>query len=296
MRDRNESSRVERLEYLRLSGVPKRSDVFFSRGAAPSRTLAIAKPSKRLARVAYWAGYLTSGARRHADLPAAISDLLNSLDLKADEGTLVLRRARDERIVMSFGTSGRVQVVVKADRRSPSPLNNEAMMLQRLEACLPAFAPKLLKIHTHSNYTVLHQAAASAVRRGPHRLEEIVDICLSMARADVTHGDLAEWNLLRTPTRTVVCDWESGLPWCVPVYDLAHYVVQSGSLLHRWSARSAVALICSPRSPGARYASGIGISSLEARNALARYLQESLTQLDKAAPGFQYRRRMLDNV
>lgn len=50
------------------------------------------------------------------------------------------------------------------------------------------------------------------------------------------HGDLAPWNLLRTPSGTLIAiDWEYGRRDGFPGLDVAQYVLQVAALIHRWS-------------------------------------------------------------
>lgn len=53
------------------------------------------------------------------------------------------------------------------------------------------------------------------------------------------HGDLAPWNLIRTPSGLVAVDWESGETDGLPWLDIAHYVLQTAALMHRWSPHRA---------------------------------------------------------
>jgi hypothetical protein len=64
-----------------------------------------------------------------------------------------------------------------------------------------------------------------------------VDAAISLARSGITHGDLAPWNLLTTPPgERLLIDWEEAINGLVAYEDLAHFLVQRASLVHRSSA------------------------------------------------------------
>src|SRR5206468_5955238 len=56
----------------------------------------------------------------------------------------------------------------------------------------------------------------------------------------VVHGDLAPWNMIPSATGLALVDWEKSRFAPDPLCDLAHYVVRSGALLHKWRPRAAV--------------------------------------------------------
>jgi hypothetical protein len=49
-----------------------------------------------------------------------------------------------------------------------------------------------------------------------------------------THGDLAPWNILLSPSGLRLIDWEYGSLDGFPGVDLAYHVLQAGALLKRW--------------------------------------------------------------
>lgn len=54
------------------------------------------------------------------------------------------------------------------------------------------------------------------------------------------HGDLAPWNMFRTPERSLTAvDWEDGSSDGLPGLDLAHYLLQVAGLVFRWPAGQA---------------------------------------------------------
>jgi thymidylate kinase len=62
------------------------------------------------------------------------------------------------------------------------------------------------------------------------RVDETDIICGFM------HGDFAPWNMLREQNRLFVFDWERAHTTSTPGWDLFHFIVQTGSLVHDLSA------------------------------------------------------------
>ena len=50
------------------------------------------------------------------------------------------------------------------------------------------------------------------------------------------HGDFAPWNILRAQNRLFVFDWENAHTTSIPGWDLFHFIVQTGILVHHLSA------------------------------------------------------------
>ncbi len=88
----------------------------------------------------------------------------------------------------------------------------------------------------------------------------------------LVHGDFAPWNILRTRSGTLVVDWEYAVHARRPLFDLAHFVVQSGALLRRYTPREAAWLLCAPNSPGARHLAAVGENVRDAPDRLLEYL------------------------
>lgn len=52
----------------------------------------------------------------------------------------------------------------------------------------------------------------------------------------IEHGDFAPWNLLRTTEGLRAIDWEDARLEGFPGFDLVHFVIQTGVLMHHWTA------------------------------------------------------------
>jgi hypothetical protein len=286
------------LHYRALLGVHHRRKVLFSAEASPARTMVIARPYRLRARCGFLAGFAVSRIAGHrATLPPAIANVLASLDLSADEACLVFRsHDPSERVVIGLGQEGVLEWVIKSEKRESRSLRNEATMLNRLGSQAPGLAPTLARSELIGDRMALIQHAIPRDNAKRFGLSEIVKICIELAELNVTHGDLAEWNLVRSPTRVVLCDWESGSEQCIPFHDLAHFVVQSGSLLGRWSSRRALHLLCGPESPGTQYATQLGLAPTEQRLAVIQYLERSLSENGLSGRPSEYRRSMLSQA
>ena len=289
---------IAQQDYHRLLGVHQRRGVYFSRGASPAGTMALARPTKRVARIGFQVGYALSRVlQRPAPLPESASGLLANLGLPADEACVVLRAGDpSERILIALGRAGDVEWLVKSEQGDSPALQREAAMLTRLQGECPGLAPALVDATSlDGRYAVIeHAVPRDGFRR--FQLEEILEICVQLASLDVTHGDLAPWNLIRAPGRVVICDWESCTDGCVPMCDFAHFIVQSGSLLGHWSSRRAVDLLCGPDSPGSRLASRVGLGGRDQRTAVVDYLESSGQRLDQGSRPAAYRRAMLAGI
>ena len=289
---------IAQQDYHHLLFVHQRRGVYFSRGASPARTMALARPTKRVAQVGFQAGYAFARLlQRPAPLPASAVALLANLGLPADEACVVLRAADpSERVLISLGRGGEVEWLVKSEQGDSPALHREAAMLTRLHSERPGLAPVLADATSlDGRYAVIEHAVP---RDGFRRFqpEELLEICVQLAGLDITHGDLAPWNLIRAPGRVVICDWESSTDGWVPLHDFAHFVVQSGSLLGRWSPGRAVDLLCGSGSPGSRLASQVGLGAQDQRTAVVDYLESSGQRLDQGSRAAAYRRAMLARI
>ena len=289
---------IAQQDYHRLLGVHQRRGVYFSRGASPDRTMALARPTKRVAQLGFRAGYALSRVlQRPAPLPASVVTLLANLGLPADEACVVLRAGDpSERVLIALGRGGRVEWLVKSEQGESLALQREAAMLTRLQSECPGLAPVLADTTSlDGRYAVVEHAVP---RDGFRRFqpEELLEICVQLAGLDVTHGDLAPWNLIRAPGRVVICDWESCTDGCEPLFDFAHFIVQSGSLLGHWPSRRAVDLLCGPDSPGSRLAARVGLGGQDQRNAVVDYLESSGQRLGQGSRPAAYRREMLARI
>lgn len=260
--------------------------------------MALARPTKRVAQVGFQAGYLFSRLlQRRAPLPASAVALLANLGLPADEACVVLRSGDpSERVLIALGRNREVEWLVKSEQGDSPALHREAAMLTRLHSDSPGLAPVLADATSlDGRFAVVEHAVPrdGFKRFGP---EEVLEICVRLAELDITHGDLAPWNLIRAPGRVVICDWESCTDGCVLLHDFAHFIVQSGSLLGHWSSQRAVDLLCGAGSPGSRYASQVGMSAQAQRTAVVDHLESSAQRLNQGGRPAAYRRAMLARI
>lgn len=109
---------------------------------------------------------------------------------------------------------------------APVPLRPPARTLPYLRALplRPAFPSRL------------HPALCRLAEAHPLAAEWIASLADREWPVVLEHGDFAPWNLLRTSRGLRAIDWEDSRPDGFPGFDLAHYVIQTGVLMHRWGA------------------------------------------------------------
>jgi hypothetical protein len=267
-------------------------------GAAAARMLY--RPRRPLARAA---GRITglaieSGLGRAGRPPGAdAAELCEHIGIRPDGGAVVLSR-RSRRRMYAFSVGGRVEVVVKVGRADDTALAAEHATLARLDGRVGGvLVPCVRWFGAWREHTVL---ATDAMTTEPDAadadIEEALDVCLSLAGPPgtgvaVVHGDLAPWNLLRTPRGIALVDWETSRFEHDPLFDLAHFVVSTGSLLGWHDPRRAVAILTRPGSPGWRYLDALDLDPTEAPDLVRHYLRRMTTFGTEASR--RYRGRML---
>jgi hypothetical protein len=108
------------------------------------------------------------------------------------------------------------------------------------------------------------------------------------------HGDLAPWNLLRTPEGIALVDWEAGRFDFDPLFDLTHFVVSTGALLGARGPDEAVAELTARGSRGWRYLEALDIDPALGPEFVRHYLRRMTTfgnDVDR-----HFRARMLARV
>jgi len=109
--------------------------------------------------------------------------------------------------------------------------------------------------------------------------------------AVIEHGDLAPWNIISTPSGLYAFDWEDGRLDGFPGFDIVHYVIQTGALMHKWTAHVIQ-----------QYALGrleaMGYSQQEANSILILAVLRDLLLFDKesGSPAQNIRRQILTEI
>lgn len=161
-------------------------------------------------------------------------------------------------------------------------LATEAEMLERLDT-VPALGlavPELLERRQHGDRLALSITILGSDedrRRSPITAEEVLRVAILLARADITHGDLTPWNVVRVGGGLGLCDWEHAAPGLRPGLDLTHAVLQAAVFRYGWSAAQCVERLVGEGGLGRRYCDEIGVP-------FDRYLDTVRAYLDD--PGF----------
>jgi Phosphotransferase enzyme family len=261
---------------LRLvHGTPKRISVFGSRGKNTAITQ-VYRPNNRARHIAYLAGAALH--RRVASRTPYTGSALNELgDFAArNELAVVIHPARTREVVIAKGGGG-AGVLAKIGRGSDAELvareeflRIAAERLNRSVVLVPAF----LESWSTSTGQIVVQSLiedAKAPRRG--RLPDLVlEVALALAAADVTHGDLAPWNLLAVGPVPVLIDWEFASEGHIPALDLTHFFVQAAILGGWWTVEDVFAMLLGPGGPGTRYGRSVGLSSRGLADAVLAHL------------------------
>jgi hypothetical protein len=191
-------------------------------------------------------------------------------------------------------TDGNVHGLAKLalEGDGPDSLEREAEIIAAVGPRLPALlsAPRVLA--QQPGILVLEYATWKP-RARPWALPPEVALAMGQLFASgpgecgPTHGDFAPWNLLQTDGGWTLIDWESGSEIGEAFHDVIHYWVQAHALLRRPSEQALIEGLRYGRgqvgTTVTAYADGAGLSLHEAAEALRRYLETSLTQVDSGA-------------
>ena len=202
--------------------------------------------------------------------PAEIVDLLVGLLGVPADGACVMASSTPGRTIVGLASDHRLIAVAKVGRADDLALRREASTLtEQAVAGGLRVPPVLLAADVNGLYVCATVAIAGRARVEP---TVALDLALDLARRKWTHGDLAPWNLVGDPP--TLLDWEAARPGLTPLYDLAHFVVQSAALLHRGSAGSVVHDLCAAGGIGAAYLAELGETPAEAPAHLLTYLDQ----------------------
>jgi Phosphotransferase enzyme family len=206
-------------------------------------------------------------------------------------------------LILAAGGSPVGLAKIATDNDGRRVLAREAGNLDRLGGLLPSplSPPRVLGL---ADGVLVLEAVPWRARWRPWRLPEDVAFALgafsrtappgsvSGTRRGLSHGDFAPWNLLRTPDRWVLVDWEDAREDRPAFYDLMHFLAQSRTLLGRPSTREladgVTAQVGWVGRAVAAYARGADVSADEAWPQLLAYLRANIDDPD--------RRRLLEEL
>lgn len=188
-------------------------------------------------------------------------------------------------------------VVVKVGPDLDPGLSAEAALLATLKGLAgPVIVPRVQWHGAWLGYSVLAMKALQvADGRRDVSVDEAADTATALSLGSATvgplvHGDLAPWNMLRTPDGLALIDWEGARMGRDPLFDLAHFVVMRGSLLRSHPPEDAVALLTVIGSPGWRHLAALDVDPATAPALLEDYLERTWEHTELAWP---YREALL---
>lgn len=205
----------------------------------------------------------------------------------------VMRANHDGRyVVLLLRDDGSAHAVAKIATMpgGAARLAREATALRDLGPALPPplRPPRLLE---ETEGVLLLEAADWRPRSRPWHLEpDVASAIGAFWRATgYVHGDLAPWNVLRTGSGWVLCDWEDAAECDVPGWDLWHWIVQSHALLGRPGRAFAREVLRGEgrgwvRDVARACAEAAGVSLAELLQGLRVYVERSQAGLDPARP------------
>lgn len=206
-----------------------------------------------------------------------------TLDLRPT-GMLAMRSSTPGRWIVAVATGQELSVVLKIGATDDDPLRSEASVMATLSAD-PGFlgVPNVLWAGALEGFFVLATRAALLNRHRTPLVSQVGDLCTALVqggslRPPIEHGDLTPWNVARSGSGLFVFDWEHARWRSRPLLDLAHYLVQSGALLHRYGPDDVVRLLTGKGSPGWVHLEACGVDPRLAPDLLDEYL--------RAAPPF----------
>ncbi len=210
--------------------------------------------------------------------PVPIDEILDALDVRPD-GIVAMRSSAPGRWIVGIEEVGRQSAVVKIGSRGDESLRWEAMILESLGGTHAGYAvPRLRSRDEVGEWQFLEMSPLRVTPFGSVTLAEAVDVATELCRESeqrrpIVHGDFTPWNVVPLIGGGIgVLDWERAAWEARPLWDLSHFVAQSGALLGNPSPRQAVELLTGSGSPGQRHLAQLGVDVSLAPALLADYI------------------------
>jgi hypothetical protein len=259
-----------------------------STGAAMP-ALAVYRPFSLRARMGIAVGprLLRVSGRRVPEPFSDLPDLWRTLGI-APDGVVAMRSSTPDRQLLAVCRDGKMSAILKIGDCEDSRLRHEAMMLAGpLRDEVSIRRPKVMWSGNWKDHFVLVTEPVELSSKAKFTAQELVPLVSALGSASesgapLTHGDLAPWNLVRTANGPVLLDWEVSRWSDEPLHDLAHFVVQAGALLGRYSPQQAVSLLCGPNSPGRQVLVARRRDFAEAHPLLCDYLARARPTVPRA--------------
>lgn len=212
------------------------------------------------------------------DNPLAFADtFLHALPADVD-GMAFMHSSTPGRCIAALSASGHPRYVLKVGTRDDHRLRNEGEVLAKLPSLgFPFRVPELLFADfMGDHFVVMSRAWPNCRQAGLLARDELLDITAALggpgnSGRSVAHGDLAPWNILRTPQGLGIVDWESASLAQHPLRDVIHYLVQAGAHLRWIDVRRAVRELKHPQGTLAQLAGRLGCPQSLVDQALQAY-------------------------
>jgi DNA polymerase III delta prime subunit len=261
-----------------------------SRGAIAATS--IYQPSFRRARGAHLVALTAFRTGLRAETTSPIPELRSILASCGLGGLAVATINSSEfgRLIVGVADATHLVAVVKIGRLDEPGLKNEVRFLEMLEPT--GMVPQLLASGHHRDlFYVATRAVARTARSDDVSVDEAVDLATILqagnASKRILHGDFTPWNIVPAKDRLVLIDWEYACVAVRPLHDVAHFVVQSGALVGRWSPEVALSLLTAQGSPGARHLGALGIDAGQAPALVRDYLLAARPATDARVESFR---------
>lgn len=284
-------------QWMRPPGFPRRLDIRATRAAEPRDGFRIYAPQRPTARLRYgiarWP-LLRSRvfAREQPSWPLA--ELVERIGIKADHA-VAMRSSSPGRWIVGLEYCHVLVAVAKCGPLHDVGLRREGDLLGVLGHADPWLRPPelLLAGEVGGNFAVVTQALPRRVGRAS--LMEMAEVATRLTNGalgrPLVHGDLAQWNAVRTRDRLWLVDWEHGRPERVPLWDLANHLCSEAVLLRRFGPRQVAAHLVNEGSVGCTHLRSVGENPLRARELVLAYLDGRTTSATTSEQRFELRLR-----
>src|SRR5258708_18287139 len=252
----------------RLSLMPGRLDMWATPGRAGAAAARVLYQPRHRVRVAARVVAQLLPAKSHQSFPSPQTQLVveQIAELTGVQATAAaaLNVRGSERWLYALTSADSTGVVVKIGSAADDGLAREASTLAALRAHQTTLQVPVLRWHGRHDgcYALVTDIVKRRNGHDDANIEDARAAACALATMDggfVVHGDLAPWNMIPSTTGVALVDWEKSRFAHDPLFDLAHYVVRVGALLHKWQPRAAGQHLVGSQSVGGRYLREIGL-------------------------------------
>ena len=284
-------------QWVRPPGFPRRLDVRATRATEPRDGFRIYAPQRPIARLRYGVARLPLlrsrvFAREQPSWPLA--ELVATLGINADHA-VAMRSSSPGRWIIGLEYRHVLVAVAKCGPLDDVGLRREGDLLGVLGDADPWLRPPelLLAGEVGGNFAVVTRALPRRI--GRLSLVEVAEVATRLTNGalgpPLVHGDLAQWNAVRTRDRLWLVDWEHGRRERVPLWDLANHLCREAVLLRRFGPRQVAAHLIDEGSVGYVHLRSVGENPRRAREFVRAYLDGRITTTTPSEQRFELRLR-----